>query len=139
MITWKLAEMVKPEMLWDKERGRYVLGYYPKNLLSALWLQLGQEVAGNKSFRRCPTCSKWFENSSDGARADRMFCSSACRNTAFRERQDKARQLHVLGKSFQDIAKEVGSDEATVKKWITGIKERPSAPQTTVGPGFPEP
>ena len=38
--------------------------------------------------------------------------------------QGRARQLYTAEKkTFEEIAQELDSDEATVKRWITGIKE----------------
>ena len=127
LINRELAEeTVVPKVVMDKDRARLAFRFDThtlQTLKGALWLQLAEAVTGDKTYRRCPTCSKWIEFSSEGARADRLFCSNACRNAAYRVRQDKARQLRARGKSFKAIAKELGSDAATVKRWITGVKE----------------
>jgi hypothetical protein len=58
------------------------------------------------------------------ARSHRRFCSNACKTKAHRNKQDRARQLFTVEKkTFEEIAKELDSDVATVRRWITGIKE----------------
>jgi hypothetical protein len=58
------------------------------------------------------------------ARSHRRFCSNACKTKAHRNKQDRARQLFtVKNMTFEEIAGELDSDVATVKRWITGIKE----------------
>jgi hypothetical protein len=110
-------------MVWDPLTDRPVLSARPLTLLSAVWLQFALAVSSNRIFDRCRVCHKWFEVAPDVARSNRRFCSNACRSKAFRERQGRARQLHAANKSFDEIAKDLDSDVATVKRWITGSKE----------------
>jgi hypothetical protein len=58
----------------------------PNNLLEAIWLQFGQAVASNKSFRKCRQCDDWFELSPKVARNDKIFCTDACKAKAYRRR-----------------------------------------------------
>jgi hypothetical protein len=58
----------------------------PKTLLEAMWLQLGQAVESNKTFRKCRHCDTWFDLSPKAARADKVFCSEACKAKAYRRR-----------------------------------------------------
>ena len=57
----------------------------PNNLLQAMWLQFGQAIAANKSFRKCQ-CGTWFEISRKVARSDKIFCTEACKARAYRQR-----------------------------------------------------
>jgi hypothetical protein len=91
-------------------------------LLSAVWLQFATAVNENVGHGRCRECGKWFVVAPNAARSSRRFCSTACRSKAYRERQDRARQMHAAKKSFAEIAAELDSDVATVRKWITGFK-----------------
>lgn len=113
----------KPCMAWDPKRERPALRYGPHTLLDALWLQFADAVDRDKVFGQCQECGKWFEIAPDAARTHRRFCSNSCRGKAYRERQDKARQLFTVGKTFEEIADELDSDVATVRRWITGSKE----------------
>jgi hypothetical protein len=58
----------------------------PNNLLEAMWLQFGQAVESNKSFRQCRQCDDWFELSPKVARSDKIFCTDACKAKAYRRR-----------------------------------------------------
>jgi hypothetical protein len=117
------AEDVRLGMTWDARRGQPAIAYHCPTLLSAVWLQFATVVNENLVHGRCPECGKWFEVAPNAARASRRFCSTSCRSKAYRERQDRARQLYAAGKTFEEVAEELESDVATIKKWITGIKE----------------
>ena len=41
--------------------GRLNLRIVPKNLMGAIWLQFASGIDGNKDYRRCRACGKWFE------------------------------------------------------------------------------
>jgi hypothetical protein len=110
-------------MRWDSRRGHPALSYRCPTLLSAVWLQFATAVNENVGHGRCRECGTWFVVAPNAARSSRMFCSTGCRSKAYRERQERARQLHAAKKSFAAIAAELGSDVATVRKWITGLKE----------------
>ena len=94
-----------------------------QNLYSGVWLQFADAVTNDRIFSRCRECGKWFEVAPEVARSHRRFCSNSCRSKAYRQRQDRARQLFTAKKSFEEIAEELDSDVATVKKWITGLRE----------------
>jgi hypothetical protein len=105
---------------------------YPRNLLGAIWLQFGEAVSGNKKYRTCKECQRWFEvsfpteKSKDPvrrSRADQLYCSTACRSKAYRGRQEQARRMHAEGKAPREIANALGSDLDAVKKWISGTSQ----------------
>jgi hypothetical protein len=119
-----LAAEVPTGMAWDPDRQRPILQLEAPTLLAAVWLQFAEAVTYDRHFNRCRTCGRWFEVAPDLIRAHRRFCSNACRFKAYRNRQDRARQLFTVEKkTFEEIAQELDSDVATVKRWITGIKE----------------
>jgi hypothetical protein len=113
-----LLHHVSVHMVQDIRHGGLSLRKWPVSLLGALWLQLAEAVSGNKEFRSCPTCGKWFELSPDVARTNRLFCSDKCRTRAYRGRKEQAQKLAKKGKSIKEIAKELDSDVKTVKGWI---------------------
>lgn len=46
------------------------------SLLDGMWLQLGQKLAGNVTFRSCLQCDDWFEaGPGKGRRLDAKYCS----------------------------------------------------------------
>jgi hypothetical protein len=114
---------VEARMVWDAGRGRPALHLVAPTLLSAVWLQFADAVSNDRTYSRCRECGKWFEVAPEVARTHRRFCSNACRSKAYRERQDRARRMHMEKKTFEEIAAELDSDAATVRRWITGVKE----------------
>jgi hypothetical protein len=112
--------LVELRLLHDRDWHPALIGV-PRNLLGALWLQFSEVYAG-KELRRCLECKEWFAVRGRGprTRSDVQFCSVACRNRAYRGRQEQARQLHAGGKTARQIAAELGSDVKTVKGWVEG-------------------
>jgi hypothetical protein len=94
----------------------------PPDLLSALWLQFAMGIDRQRDYRPCLVCRNWYELSPETARTNRLFCSDACKSRGYREKQDRARQLFAAKWTFREIAKELGSDVAAVRRWITGKK-----------------
>ena len=102
----------------DPRKGGMALEMRPFRLHGALWLQLAQAVAADREYRTCGTCGRWFALDPATARSNRLFCSQACRSKAYRGRKEEAQRLAEQGKTAKEIAAELGSDAATVKKWI---------------------
>ena len=94
----------------------------PNSLLGGLWLQFHQSIAVNAEYRRCDICKGWFEISAGVNRATKVHCGDACRTQAYRDRQRRAAELHDQEWSYAAIAKELGSDIPTVKKWVSNRK-----------------
>src|SRR5262249_24513936 len=117
------ADDVQVGMRWDSRRGHPALSYYCPSLLSAVLLQFATAVNENVGHGRCRECGTWFVVAPNAFRSSRMFCSTGCRSKAYRERQVRARQMYTAQKSFEEIAKELDSDVATIKKWVTGFEE----------------
>jgi hypothetical protein len=119
MINTRLWEHTAPRLLYDPKRDRLGVYLVPKNLLGALWLQFARAVDANKDYRRCGGgCGRWMEISLDAHRTHRRFCSDACRNKAYRDRQAEARRLAAAGVSLDDIARQLGTDLQTVQGWV---------------------
>lgn len=119
----RLEVHTQARLATDAGTGRLTLEVMPNNLLGAIWLQFATAISENKEYRQCRECSQWFETTRDGGRVSRQFCSNACRSKAYRERQNRACQMHANGKSYRDIAAELESDVATVKRWVGSRKE----------------
>lgn len=84
-INERMKESVRPRLLWDAHRPGLSLYHVPKDLISAIWLQLARAVEGDKTYNQCQQCRNWFEvNSPDGSRSDKKFCTTACRARAWR-------------------------------------------------------
>ena len=104
-------------LLWDQNFERMGLYLAPTSLLGALWLQFAQAIEGNKQYRQCEQCRRWFEIGAQ-VREDAKFCKQACRSKSYRERKKEARQLHESGLSLKEIAKRFDTKVITVKGWI---------------------
>jgi hypothetical protein len=60
----------------DSKTGMIGLQYRPQDLLAAMWMQLGQKVAGGARFNECRYCRRPFEVGRRGLpRSDATFCS----------------------------------------------------------------
>jgi hypothetical protein len=116
-VNRRLTKLGAQTML-DWPDGHYQLVTVPHNLLGALWFQFAASIAGQKSYRACEVCGRAMEMSPDVNRADRRYCSDACRSRALRRRQRQATEMRSAGKKLREIAKATGSDVATIKKWL---------------------
>jgi hypothetical protein len=87
MVNAHVAERIDTMLLPDPDTRRPVLFTLPNTLIGALWLQVAQAIDGHKQFRRCEFCRSWFELAPDKARADKLYCSQACRSSAYRRRE----------------------------------------------------
>ena len=118
IINKHVEGRVSPRLLWDTQRQQMSMHIVPNSLIGALWLQFARAVDGEKKYERCLECKTWFEVSLEAARTNRKYCKDACRFKAYRQRQNEARRLHIMGLSIKEIAKRLDSDIATVKSWI---------------------
>jgi hypothetical protein len=74
----------------------------PTNLLEAMWIQFGQAVESNKTFRQCRHCGVWFDLSPKAARVDKVFCTEACKARAYRRRLAKQETEQLLINEHSD-------------------------------------
>ena len=103
-------------LLWDPNYRRQRLHVVPTSLVAALWLQFAKAIEGDKEYRQCEQCSRWFEVAAE-KREDAKFCQNACRSKAYRERQKTARKLRNEGVPVREIARRLDSDTKTVTRW----------------------
>jgi hypothetical protein len=118
LINEHLHHRASPRLLWEPTRDRLGLYIVPEGLIGALWLQFARAVERDAQFRQCTECTTWFEVAPGRGRADKQFCSTACRTRAYRKRQAEAVRLQGEGRSLDDIARELDSDPDTVRGWI---------------------
>jgi hypothetical protein len=117
-VNERLAGQVGVGLLHDVAQARPRLQPVPRTLLAALWLQFAAAVAEGKEYRTCRECGAWFELSPETARTNRRFCTNACRSRMYRQRQGRARERHAEGVPVEDIARELETDAATVRRWL---------------------
>jgi hypothetical protein len=97
---------------------RPVLSHQPQSLLGALWLQVAESINTGKRYRVCKTCDEWFELPLRGSRISREYCSDACRSKAYRGRQERAQALAAEGVEPKQIARQLDTTAAVVRKWL---------------------
>jgi hypothetical protein len=101
----------------------------PKHLRALLWFQFARSVMLKQTFtddfRRCKNaeCRQWFALTPK-ERARRVFCSDACKVRHFRIRKETATKLKTQGRTVAQIAKELDTDDSTVKKWLREAKSK---------------
>jgi len=108
---------ISNRLLWDPSYRRQSLHVVPESLVAALWLQFAKAIEGDKEYRQCEQCNRWFEVAAE-KREDAKFCQNACRSKAYRERQKTARKLRSEGVPVREIARRLESDTKTITRWI---------------------
>ncbi|MCL4793501.1 MAG: hypothetical protein KJZ84_03005 [Bryobacteraceae bacterium] len=84
-----LQDAVVKRLLWDAELQRLSLHDVPRHLWGHMLYQFARAVDGEKQYRQCAECSRWFEVGAPGAsRRDRIYCSGACRARVFRRNKE---------------------------------------------------
>jgi hypothetical protein len=86
-VNSRLAEKATSQLNYSSSTDSLRFVLFPKDLLTALWLQFALSIDRNTKFRRCRICEKWFEISPDANRTTREFCSDACRARDYRKRK----------------------------------------------------
>jgi hypothetical protein len=122
-INANLRQHNGPALFWDPRRSQIVYQDISVNLIGFIWLQFAQAVHAGKQSRQCCACGRWFEIAKGASRTDRLTCSNTCRTRVYRRRQEQAREMRAQGKPVRAIAKELGSDVETVKRWLSTGKE----------------
>jgi hypothetical protein len=79
-------QAVTPDFRYDEDRQTFESVVAPRDLLSALWLQLADAVESQSEFRRCEQCGKWFPLPRRGG-PQKEYCSEACRIKAAKKRR----------------------------------------------------
>jgi hypothetical protein len=119
-----LRGLVSPWLYWDSAGRQPAFSFQVPSLWAGILLQFAEAVGGQHNYQRCAACSHWFKLAPGVNRANRLTCSDSCRQRFYRLRQERAIELHEQGKTPREIAKELGSDTATIKGWISKRKER---------------
>lgn len=88
-VNERLWALSTPQALLCKD-GHYRMTMQPRHLLGALWFQFASSISGEKKYRGCVVCDRAIELSPESNRADKRYCSDACRSRAFRRRQKEA-------------------------------------------------
>ena len=107
------------------KNGEPRLAIEPLTLVSAMWLQLGFAISGEKRFVACKFCRRMFEISTEqtGFRSHREFCSDSCKTNDYRKRKRTALKLSAEGLRVREIAEKTTTETATVRSWLTAAKD----------------
>jgi len=89
-----------------------------KNMASFMWLQFEAAVDGEKEYRQCEQCRKWYEVSAE-VREGAKYCRTACRTKAHRRKIARAKKLYESGHTPEAIAGLLDSAEEVVKGWVS--------------------
>jgi Family of unknown function (DUF6076) len=117
-----LRKRLRYEIAWNKPQARCESQLQPVDLVGAMYYQFSTALTEGRQFQRCPTCKRWFVLMPGVNRANKLTCSQSCRTRACRQRQEWASELKAQGMTTRAIAKELGSDVATVKRWLANGK-----------------
>lgn len=109
---------VEPRLDDSANPDELFLRLIPRTLIGAMWVQFADWLQGGRSPSRCKECRRWFSVVLDirGRRAE--YCGDACRFKAYRSRKKSAVELLAAGRTIKEISEKLGSDTATVRKWI---------------------
>jgi hypothetical protein len=78
LVNRHLAEFAScPQLEWDN--GNLYVFIQPRSLIGAMWLQFALAVDGDRKYRVCPGCGRWFEVGGGQRRTDAETCSVTCR------------------------------------------------------------
>ena len=80
---------IRPMIAWDMTNplSKHLdLIMRPNSLKDALWLQFAQAVTRDTKFERCDRCKKWFQLGAKNSQK-KMFCSTACKQAAWRQKK----------------------------------------------------
>jgi hypothetical protein len=127
-VAFVNAQLVKQTSLAiANDRGSVSIHVVPASLEACLWTQLLREIAGETELHQCRHCRQPFTvDPAIGKRRHRQFCSEKCRAAAYRDRQEKAHQMHAKGMTPSAIAKKLESDPATVRGWLGSAAKTPT-------------
>jgi hypothetical protein len=114
-----------PALLSEPQKDRVKLNIVPKNLIGGMWLQFARSIDGEKNYRQCRQCGKWFEISLEANRPTRFYCNDGpCRAKAYRRRQEIAWEMYSEGIPTEGITQRLETDAATVQAWIAKLVRR---------------
>jgi hypothetical protein len=134
--SYVMRNQVDVDFLFAGNEPRLQLSLKPFSLLGAIWLQFAVAVEERRNFEKCKNCGRPFEISrapSTGKRSDAKFCGTRCRVGSYHMRIDQARRLVKSGVPLLKIAAELGSDVATIRRWIKPVRN-PTKRPTSKGP-----
>jgi len=90
VVNKNLKDLLVTEIIPNRINTGTEMFVRPKNLLSALWLQLAHALSRNLEFKQCAACSTFFEVKSKKRKHQKIYCSERCRvRVGARKRREK--------------------------------------------------
>ena len=65
------------KLVWT--RGELRIFIWPPSLIAAMWLQFALAIDGDRQYRTCAECGRWFEIGGGIKRTDSETCDASCR------------------------------------------------------------
>lgn len=91
-INKRLEERTRAALLHHADATTFAVHLVPIDLLGALWLQCALGLGREQNYRQCWQCGTWMEIVPARGRRDRIYCSSRCRQEAYRRRKKKTHE-----------------------------------------------
>jgi hypothetical protein len=89
IINSRLPERTGAALLYHPDTTTHGVHLVPVDLLGALWLQCALALGREQDYRQCWQCGTWMEIVPAKARSDRVYCSTRCRQKAYRQRKER--------------------------------------------------
>jgi len=94
IVNINLKDSLVTEIIVNKTNTGTDMNVRPKNLLSALSLQLANAVSRNLEFKQCAACSTFFKVKAKKRKNEKIYCSDRCRvRVGARKRREKEKAL----------------------------------------------
>lgn len=88
VVNKALKEGTSIRLMWNSAPQLFVC---PSTLQAAIWLQLANAIGGDKEYRECGQCGKWFEIAPRVGSPTKQYCSTGCRQAAYRQRKEASK------------------------------------------------
>lgn len=99
----------------------------PNSLIDVMWWQFAMALCEGKSQHRCEGCGEWLDvgggTVQGNDRIDKRTCGDACRARVYKKRKARAQAMRAEGKTVRQIAKALGADVGSVKRWVEKSKK----------------
>jgi hypothetical protein len=120
-----LGKPIAARMVWSEQDQRPRFVFCPSSLIGAMVCQLAAALHGVWPFRECACCHKFFRLAPGVNRANRLTCSTTCKQYLHNRRAERARELRRAGRTVLQIVKELNvqphhqkSSADIVKSWL---------------------
>jgi hypothetical protein len=84
--------LIAPVLVKGERKVPWALRLAPRDLMGAIFLQVGDALSGGHRFQRCrnESCTTWFRVGREAATTRRAYCSDRCRAASARRQKQRA-------------------------------------------------